>query len=333
MDKIDFFSLSDNYLDEIPWDIFKHMPNIGTLDLARLQLKMVKTDDFRSLTNLRHLILRMNQIQTLEKNSIPHTLESINIGLNNISSLNGTLRQLTDLKLMMIHSNNIHDLEDELPYAPGLVMFLASHNQIKKLPQVIKTYSNLNAIYVDGNELQSLDGVLSHAKKLQVIWANDNNIDKIAEDEFIETNEVDELQMSFNKIKTLNKSLLHIRALRVANFSGNFLSEFSLDEILGLRKLRLLDLSYNKIEKLVGRTENSSNSSCLLYELHLEFNMLTSLDGALAGLGNLRKLFVSHNQLEQIKAIDFDKMEELEQLDLSFNKLKTLKEFSKVLRN
>lgn len=323
--------MSDNSFDEIPWDIFENMPNVGTLDLARLQLKTVRKDDFVLLNDLRHLILATNQIHTLEKNSIPHSVESFHVGKNNISTLNGTIRHLNELKLLMIHSNILQNLEDELPYAAGLVMILASHNRISKLPQIMRFYSNLNAVYFDHNELTSFDGVFSQHKKLQVIWANNNNIEKITAEDFGEATAIDELQLGFNRIKELNKCLLPIKALRVANLSGNLLSEFSLQEIAGLRKLRLLDLSFNRIERLSGRSDDASSANCLLYELHLEYNLLTKLDGALAGLGNLRKLIISHNELENIKSVDFDKMEELEYLDLSFNKLKSLKEFSKVV--
>jgi Leucine-rich repeat (LRR) protein len=278
MDQVDYFSLSDNAFEEIPREIFSYMPNIGTLDLSRMRLKAVRADDFKELANLRHLILATNQIQVLEKNSIPRSIENFHIGRNNIVSLNGTLKHLNDLKLLLIHSNNISDLEDELPYAPGLIMILASQNHIKKLPTMIKNYPNLNAIYIDFNELESFDSVFAYATKLQLIWANNNKINYIARDEFLEASAIDELNMSSNQIKSLNQSLLYIKSLRVANFSHNLLSEFSLEEVIGLRKLRMLDLSHNRIQTLSGHVE-AAGGGCLLYELHLEHNSLKSLDG------------------------------------------------------
>lgn len=278
MNQVDYFSLSDNMFEEIPQEIFSYMPNVGTLDLSRMRLKSVKADDFKDLSNLRHLILATNQIEVLEKNSIPRTIENFHIGRNNIVSLNGTLKHLNDLKLLLIHSNNISDLEDELPYAPGLIMILASQNHIKKLPKMITNYPNLNAIYIDYNELESFDSAFAYATKLQLIWANNNKINSIARDEFIEASAIDELQMSSNQIRSLNHSLLHIKSLRNANFSHNLLPEFSLNEVIGLRKLRLLDLSYNRIQYLTGDVD-VANGGCLLYQLHLEHNLLKSLDG------------------------------------------------------
>jgi Leucine-rich repeat (LRR) protein len=63
----------------------------------------------------------------------------------------------------------------------------------------------------------------------------------------------------------------------------------------------------------------------------LDNNLLKSLDGALAGLGNLRRLSIANNLLENIQAEDFKRMEELEILDLSNNRLQSMEAFSMVL--
>lgn len=330
---MELLSLADNAIPEIPREIFEHTPNLGTLDVARGRIKGVRANDFARLKNLQTLILASNEIEIVEKECFPNTLTSLHIGRNKISSLNGTLRQLNDLKLLFINTNNLTTLEHELPdNALNLVMLMISNNRLEKLPNTVKNLIALDTCYINDNELRSLDGLFSHHFALIRLYVEHNKIEYLAEDEFLKSENIDEINLSYNLIPFLNKSLLYITNLRNANLSGNLLREFSMQEIYKLMKLRHLDLSYNRIEKLTGRHGVISEipSMTLLYQLLLSNNLLKSLDGTLAGLGNLRRLILSNNLLENIYAEDFERMEELEILDLSGNRLKTLEAFTKV---
>lgn len=333
MTKIEFLCLADNAISEIPRDALEHMPNLGTLDIARGKVKRIRQDDFAKLKYLQSVVIASNEIEMLEKDCFPKTLTSLHIGRNKISSLNGTLRHLTDVKLLFINANNLTSLEEELPEsAPQLVMLMASNNHLKKLPKTVKNFVALDTCYFNDNEIRTLDNLFSHRNSLLRLYLENNKIEYLAEDEFLKSENIDEINLSANLIPTLNKSLQYITNLRFVNMSGNLLREFSMKEIYGLMKLRHLDLSNNRIEKLTGRIENviETPSYTLLYNLILGNNLLKSLDGALAGLGNLRRLTLSNNLLENIYTGDFERMEELEILDLSNNRLKSLDAFSKV---
>lgn len=80
---------------------------------------------------------------------------------------------------------------------------------------------------------------------------------KLADDEFAETEIMDDVQMGFNYLRELNKAFLPMRKLRSLNLTYNYLQEFSLQEIRGLQNLRIVDLSHNKISRLSGRMEVS----------------------------------------------------------------------------
>lgn len=331
--KVEVLSLADNAIPEIPREMFEHTPNVGTLDIARGRIKEIRSDDFAQLKNLQTLVVASNEIELLEKGCFPSTLQSLHIGRNRISSLNGTLRNLNEVKMLLINSNNLTSLEGELPEnAPHLMMLMISNNRIEKMPKTVRNLIALDTCYLNDNELRSLDGLFSHRNSLLRLFAEHNKIEYLAEDEFLKSENIDELNLNTNLIPSLNKSLLYITNLRHANFSNNLLREFSMQEIYSLMKLRHLDLSHNRIEKLTGRHENIAEipSMTLLYHLLLDNNLLKSLDGALAGLGNLRRLILANNLLENIYAEDFERMEELEILDLSNNRLKSLEAFSKV---
>ncbi|GAB0100362.1 Leucine-rich repeat [Sergentomyia squamirostris] len=327
MSRTEFLSLTDNNLEAMPAHIFAHMPNIGTLDIARCRIQHIKSDDLASLKRLRHLVLASNQIKRIDTAAFPPTIVNLHIGKNNLSSLNGTLRHLNELKLLFINSNNLTTLEDELPPAsPNL--FLAQFNRLRALPQSFKNLP-LDSVYLYHNELTTFDGILKTASRLQRLYVSNNIIKYLAEDEFQGAENLEELHLGCNHITSLNSSLLPAKNLQSANFTLNYLTEFSLREIRGLDKLKVLDLSYNRIEKLTGRMDNLVEPDSLIVELRLEYNLLRSLDGNLMGLHRLRILNLSNNRLQHISPDDLIGLDDLEHLDMSFNQLKTLEEFSK----
>jgi Leucine-rich repeat (LRR) protein len=67
-----------------------------------------------------------------------------------------------------------------------------------------------------------------------------------------------------------------------------------------------------------------------IIELRLDHNLLQSLDGALMGVHGLQKLNLSNNLLDKISPDDLIGLENLRILDVSFNRLTTLEETSKV---
>ncbi|XP_052871342.1 protein slit [Anopheles cruzii] len=328
--RLDLFSAADNLLEEIPPDMFEQMPNLGTLDLSRSRIRYVSSDTFRHLQNLRHLVMGSNQLQRLDTDALPKTIQSLQLSMNSLRSLNGSIRHLDELKLLFISENNLTTLAGELPHgSPNLMMITAQNNLLEHLPAEVRYLKNLDNLCIPGNRLRSLDGLLARATHLTKLLAQDNLIEELRKDEFAEAERLEELNLAGNRLTHLNGSLLNCKGLINANFSENRLKEFSLQEVAGLRKLRLLDLSHNRIEVLTGRMENLIDSGLIISELRLNNNRLRSLDGALMGLNNLRILNVAHNQLQTITPNDLIGMEELERLDLSFNQLKTLEELSK----
>lgn len=76
--------------------------------------------------------------------------------------------------------------------------------------------------------------------------------------------------------------------------------------------------------------QNVVDSETRVEELRLEYNALVSLDGALSGVQGLERLNISHNLLTNISPDDLIGLDQLRTLDVSFNRLHTLEETSKV---
>lgn len=330
LSEVQYLGLSENFLEEIPRHILNHMPYVATLDLGLCRIRKVQLEDLRMLKYLRHLVLVSNHLSMLEKNSLPNTISYLHLGRNNLTSLNGTLREMQDMEVLFINNNHLTSLDDELPLgSKRLMMIIAHHNELEHLPQEFRNLSHLDSLYFNDNKLVALDGVFKYGSNIQVLYAFKNKIEYLAEDEFLDVDRMEVLDLGYNYIKSLNGSLQPLKSLRQANFTNNLLEEFSLNDIRGLKYLKVIDLSYNRIEKLSGKMENIVEPDSFIYELRLEHNLIKSLDGSMMGLNKLRVLSLSHNLLRVISPDDLIGLEELEILDISHNDLQTLEETSK----
>lgn len=326
-------SLSNNHLKEIPRHVLSHMPKIVTMDLAHGRIEAIQTEDFRHLNDIRYLVLVNNNIKIVEKDSIPKTVRILHLGRNNLTTLNGTLRDIENMDVLFLNENNLTTLDDELPIKSiHFKSLTAHHNKLQNLTQDLKKFSYLDTMYLSDNEIKSLNGVFRNASYIQTLSAHNNKIDYLANDEFSHAYELQELDLGNNYIKSINGSLLTLEKMRICNFSRNQLEEFSLNDIRGLRELQVMDLSYNRIVKVTGRIENAIEQNQYFVELRLDHNLLKSLDGALMNLNRLKTLDLSFNKLKWISPDDMIGLNELESLDISHNYLQTLEETSTVKR-
>lgn len=331
LSNLGYFSLSDNNLEEIPRHIFTHMPKIVTMDLGHGRIKAILTDDFRNLNEIRYLILVNNHIRSIEKKSIPKTVRFLHLGRNNLTSLNGTLRDIENMDVLFLNENNLTSLDGELPIkSANFKSLIAHHNKLENLTQDLTKFMYLDAMYVSDNVIKSLGNVFQNASYIQTLSAHNNKIEYLATDEFSNAIELQELDLANNFIRAINNSLLPLQRMRICNMSRNHLVEFSLNEVRGLTELQVLDLSYNRIEKLTGRMENVVEQDLYFVELRLDHNLLRSLDGAMLNLNRLKILDISFNQMKAISPDDLIGLDDLESLDISHNYLQSLEETSMV---
>lgn len=326
-----YFSLSDNHLEEIPRHVFSHMPKIVTMDLGYGRIKTILTDDFRSLKEVRYLVLVNNNIRIVEKDSMPKTLRFLHLGRNNLTALNGTLRDIECMEVLFLNENNLITLDAELPIkSTTFKSLIAHHNKLQNLPQDLTKFMYLDEMYISDNELKSLSEVFRNASYIQKLSAHNNKIEYLAKDEFLYATDLQELDLANNYIKNLNNSLLSSKKMRICNFSRNHIEELSLNEFRGLRELQVVDLSHNRIEKLTGHLENVVDQDLYFIELRLDHNLLKTLDGVMMNLNRLKTLDASYNKLKWISTNDLIGLDELESFDISHNYLRTLEETAKV---
>ncbi|XP_050683294.1 chaoptin [Leptidea sinapis] len=330
LDLLDYFSLSDNSLDEMPRRVLRHLPHVKTLDLCRNKITKLTEDDFKDIQKLEHLLVADNQISKIERHAMPKRLKHVHLGINKLHSLNGALQDLDELEWIFINANNLKTIENELPVrAKRLTLIHAAKNDLQSLPKDLKQLHSLESLYFYTNNIKSLDGSLQKSRKLMTVSLSFNKIETLAEDDFAEAEKLADLDIGYNQLRSLNGSLRSLKALRYLNLTHNFLTEFSLQEIKGLKRLSVIDLSHNKINIITGNMENLVDVETRALELRLDHNNLLNLGGALMGLHGLLRLNLSYNRLQQISADDLIGLEDLRLLDISYNHITSLEETSK----
>ncbi|XP_054733180.1 leucine-rich repeat protein SHOC-2 [Anastrepha obliqua] len=329
LSNVEYLSVGDNELEEIPKHMLNHMPVVKTFDMGRCRIRSVLQDDLKGTQMVVNLFLPSNNIKRLDKGAFPTSLVTLHLGRNQIENLNGTLRHLDKLESLFINMNRISNLDDELPESNRLKLIMAQNNCLERLPESMRYMHKLENLHVQHNRIRTFDGIFKHAKNLNEFHAFNNEIEYLRQDDFLECEMLEDIDFSVNHIKSLNNSLLPLRRLYRGNISYNEIEEFSMSEIRGLVMLRHLMLNNNKIKRLTGHQENNIDQNSYLFEFNLDHNELKSLDGALMGLNSLRILSLSFNQLERILPEDFIGLAKLEILDLSHNQLLTLKEMER----
>lgn len=62
LDLVDYFSVADNALMQMPRHVIRHMPHVKTLDLRRNKMTKLTEDDFRVLNFFNNLLISFHII-------------------------------------------------------------------------------------------------------------------------------------------------------------------------------------------------------------------------------------------------------------------------------
>lgn len=325
--------LENSKINQFPGSIFDHLPNVQFLSIGRTSIKTVTPSDFKSLRKLKNLVIHESDLSVIENGTFPDTLTSIILEDNNITTLNHTLRNNFNLKLIIARNNNIASLKEQLPdytVNTNLAWLDVSLNKLLTLPDSFKNLTRLNIFNGANNRISILNNVFRKLNRMSDLDMSNNQINKLSSQEFENCASMRKLNLSDNEIWNLNRSLVSLVSLEFLNLTNNKLTEFSLEEIRGLRKLQIVELCHNKIEKFVGKLDtDTAPLNISIEELRLEFNDLRILEGSIGEIEGLQRLNISYNYLETIPAYFLNNLTKLQILDVSHNLLHTLDDTSK----
>ncbi|RVE61701.1 hypothetical protein OJAV_G00175590 [Oryzias javanicus] len=316
LQRLGYVGLSFNRFNHVP-QVLERLSSMEKLCMAGNYLETLTLQNFR-LLHVKHVDLRLNKISVM----VPDEPDL----LRHVTQLDVRDNRLTDLdasvfpRLEMLHCerNRIVSLKVKGCSLKGLY---ASSNELQRL-DVSPVPSNLSYMDVSRNNLESLPDWLVEAKRLEVLDVSHNLVTELPGRLFCSSS-LRKLSAGHNRLQKLPERVER-PLLEVLDVQHNQLVELPCNLFLKSDSLRCLNASANKLEHLPP-SSLSEESHSILQELYLTNNWLTDkCVPMLTGHTHLRVLHMAYNHLQTFPASKMAKLEELEEVDLSGNMLKTV---------
>uniref|UniRef100_A0A8C5DR42 protein-serine/threonine phosphatase n=1 Tax=Gouania willdenowi TaxID=441366 RepID=A0A8C5DR42_GOUWI len=310
--RLSYLGLSFNQFTHLP-QVLERLASMEKLCMAGNHLEILRLQNFR-LLRVKHIDLRLNKISIVvpdEPDLLRHVTQ-LDIRDNKLTELDVSV--FPRLELLHCERNHITSLK-----AKGcLLKGLYASNNIHKLFIIYHHHSFPSY----RNHMESLPDWLCEAKKLEVLDMSHNLIAELPA-RLLCNNGLRKLSAGHNHLQKLPERVEH-PLLEVLDVQHNQLAELPCNLFLNSNSLRSVNASANKLEHLPPSTLSEDNHS-ILQELYLTNNRLTDkCVPMLTGHTHLRVLHMAYNHLQTFPASKMAKLEELEEVDLSGNMLKTV---------
>lgn len=325
--------LSRNHLQNMPRNLAQFTPNLRVLNLAYNEIKSVWLDiSYANLTSLHHLDLTGNPIHVIGefhlnafRDGSLQVLRMANCELVQIDQLAFSgFENLTSLSLSMNTGIRLHTLTLALGgFSNSSVLGFLDLSSMKLgnlTRDLFLSFPQLTILDLSNNTLYSLDASIFFVLPLL------NTLD--IQENFLTTIDTSTSLRSLKRLNLRKNWLRHIRvddliSIEFLDLSQNFLDEVPDNWISRSDTLKFLNLAHNKIRRV---SEHAFQKVTLSY-LDLSHNLLTSFHSL--GMVKIGTFVLSHNSVREIASNAFDHMETvLEQLDLSYNQLSNLPNYT-----
>lgn len=246
--------LKKNSIAELTSNVFTPLHKLKVLDLSHNKISSVSSGAFHGLTNLERLVLRSNALRHIPSDSFTYisTLRALDLGSNALSMVEESafyhLNQLEELLLDQCALSQIH--ADAFVGVASLKKLNVQNNNLLVFPRAISRLTELEDLNVGGNLMPKIStNDLKHLRKLKRLHlTRSENLERIEEDVFRHTPELEELWMEFNmQLEHLPSTLLnHLRQLRKVSLRGNDL-KYIHPELLPVDQLESFDVTKNPL--------------------------------------------------------------------------------------
>ncbi|XP_059801204.1 PH domain leucine-rich repeat-containing protein phosphatase 1-like [Hypanus sabinus] len=286
--------MSGNYLEILSLQSLCRMSHIKHLDLRLNYIAKLEAADMDYLQHVTHLDLRDNKLIVLDCTVF-----------QNIEVLHCERNQLTSLKVSGYFLKTLYAASNELVYidiypVPNNLTFMdVSRNRLDSLPEWVCEVKKMEVLDISHNQLCELPARLFCGGSLRKFLAGHNQLRRLPE-------------------------RLEQTPVEVLDIQHNHLTELPSNLFIKAECLRSLNASANKLE-IIPPSCLSEDSHSMLQELYLTNNYLPDkCVPLLTGHTCLKVLHLAYNRLQSFPASRMAKLEELEEIDLSGNKLKTI---------
>uniref|UniRef100_A0A8C5FTU6 PH domain and leucine rich repeat protein phosphatase 1 n=1 Tax=Gadus morhua TaxID=8049 RepID=A0A8C5FTU6_GADMO len=314
--KLSYLGLSFNRFSHVP-QVLERLASMERLCMAGNSLDTLVLQNFR-LLRVKHLDLRLNQISSVvpdEPDLLRH-ITQLDVRDNGLTELDASL--FPRLEVLHCERNRLARLRVKGALLKALY---ASSNELQQL-DITPVPSNLTFMDISRNRLEVLPDWLCESKKLEVLDVSHNLITELPA-RLLCSSSLRKLSAGHNRLHKL-PDRVERPLLEILDVQHNQLVELPSHLFLKSDSLRCLNASANKLE-LLPPSSLSEESNSVLQELYLTNNRLTDkCVPLLTGHTHLRVLHMAYNHLQTFPASKMARLEELEELELSGNMLKTV---------
>ncbi|XP_066572616.1 PH domain leucine-rich repeat-containing protein phosphatase 1 [Amia ocellicauda] len=313
---LSYLGLSFNEFAEVP-PVLERLSAVEKLCMSGNSLRTLDLQWFR-LLHIKHVDLRLNKICRVvpEEPDFLRHITHLDLRDNHLRELDAT--PFSRLEVLHCERNRLSALSVSGCLLKGLY---ASANELSQL-EVHPVPCNLTYMDVSRNRLECLPEWVGESKKLEVLDISHNQICDLPIRLFCNSS-LRKLLAGHNRLRRLPERLERSQ-VEVLDVQHNQLQELPSNLFLKAESLRCLNASANNLENLPP-SSLSEESHSILQELYLTNNRLTDkCVPQLTGHCHLRVLHLAYNHLQSFPASKMAKLEELDEVDLSGNKLKAI---------
>uniref|UniRef100_A0AAZ3PHZ5 PPM-type phosphatase domain-containing protein n=1 Tax=Oncorhynchus tshawytscha TaxID=74940 RepID=A0AAZ3PHZ5_ONCTS len=316
LEALTYLGLSFNLFSSVP-PALERLRGVERLCLAGNQLSSLDMVGLQWLPH-RHIDLRLNRLQRVvvgEAGLLSHVaqLDVRDAGLEELD-----VRTLSRLELLRCDRNTLTLLRVSGLALKGLH---TAQNELRAL-EVFPVPESLTVVDVSRNHLDCLPDWVCESTRLEVLDISHNNIKELPIRLFCSAS-LRKVLVGCNSLRRLPERLEKSQ-LEVLDVQHNLLTELPHNLFIKAQSLRYLNASANKLECLPPASLSEEGFSSL-QELYLTNNSLTDKSvPLLTGHAHLRVLHLAYNQLQTFPASKMARLEQLEELDLSGNRLRAV---------
>ncbi|XP_076871121.1 leucine-rich repeat-containing protein 40 isoform X2 [Brachyhypopomus gauderio] len=233
-------------------------------------------------------------------------------------SFTGTDRwwEQTDLTKLLLSSNKLQTLSEDVKLLPALVVLDIHDNQLRTLPASIGDLQQLERLILSHNKLTELPQEIWKLTNLRCLHLQQNLLEQLPED-LGQLCHLEDLDLSNNKLTAIPDSLANLNLVKL-DLSVNSLKSLP-PAISQMKNLRMLDCSRNHLETVPRVLAQMAS----LEQLYLRHNKLRFLP-ELPSCKTLKELHCGNNQIEVLEVEHLKHLSSLSVLELRDNKVKIL---------
>ncbi|ESO88931.1 hypothetical protein LOTGIDRAFT_182816, partial [Lottia gigantea] len=315
---------SDNNISVIEQNTLNKLTQLMWLDLSNNSMTEFERDVIRNCSNLQVLALGSNPVETLPQGIIANHTKLSHLFLHNLSLTDNIWNEFLLLKRLgelSLHSNRISRINNQvMERMPLLIELDLSNNSITYFNIfTFKDQYRLRNLNLSNNLIQSIPKqAFKFVHSLKSLDLSKNNITDFSKSAFKGLRKLKLVDLSQNSLLTLQPEVfVALPALRTLNLSHNTLTVYP--SFHDMKSVDILDLSHNNLSAVDITTFYGLSA---VTDLNLRHNQLDYIPhGVFQHCRKLETLCLSDNDIRDISAGGFLKLENLLKLDLSFNKL------------